>query len=204
MKQKDASGKPMLLDPVNGDGVYRYMGRPVSISDGLTVAGALSGVTSSGTTPPAVTISTNTPNRKINLRIICTTLGARGTSKIKWSFDGGVTYSDATLTAATVDLTEYRAGYTAGESTGLTISMANAAAAVDNVWVASPIHKYQTLICKRGALAFWFNQGALQLQTETNIANDSQKYALHLYHVAHRYQRTPGSTRGGIVSIFHN
>lgn len=92
---------------------------------------AMSAVTSSGTTPPAVTL-TGTPNRYINLKVLCTTLGARGTSAIKYSLDGGETYSAPALTAATQELFDP----VTGETTGVTLAMANAAAAVDNVWTA--------------------------------------------------------------------
>lgn len=92
---------------------------------------AMGAVTETGTTPPDITL-TGTPNRYINLKVLCTTLGARGTSQIKYSLDGGVTYSTPALTAATMLMSDP----VTGESTGVTLNMENAAAAVDNVWTA--------------------------------------------------------------------
>ncbi len=92
---------------------------------------AMGAVTEAGTTPPDITL-TGTPNRYINLKVLCTLLGARGTSKIKYSLDGGKTYSAEQLTAATIEMLDP----VTGETTGVTLNVENAAAAVDNVWTA--------------------------------------------------------------------
>ena len=91
---------------------------------------ALSAVGSAGTTPPAVTF-TGTPNRYIDFRMECTTLGARGTAVVKYSIDGGKSWQYSVTTAATWALLDAN-----GVDTGVTINYANAAAAVDNVWTA--------------------------------------------------------------------
>ncbi len=61
---------------------------------------------------------------------------------------------------------------------------------------------YTTLIFKRGALAYWAN-GTPTVKTDDDILADSVVAAVHLYWVAHRYTRLPGSTKGGVVAIKH-
>jgi hypothetical protein len=106
--------------------------RSVADFDQKSAAGlAMTAVSSAGTTPPTITL-TGTANRYINLKVICTVLGARGTAEIKYSLDGGKTYSASTVTAATMLMSDP----VTGESTGVTLNYASATAAVDNVWTA--------------------------------------------------------------------
>lgn len=91
---------------------------------------AMSAVGSAGTTPPAVTF-TGTPNRYVNFRMECTTLGARGTAVVRYSIDGGVSWKVGQVTAATWALLDSN-----GVDTGLVVNYANASAAIDNVWTA--------------------------------------------------------------------
>ncbi len=121
-------------------------------SDVLLAMGA---VTSAGTTPPTITL-TGTPNRYINLKVICTTLGARGTAVIKYSLDGGKTYSAAVTTAATMLMSDPVTGLT----TGVTLAYASATAATDNVWTAktqgfeaksfAPLDRYMRCVAQVG------------------------------------------------------
>lgn len=105
--------------------------RSVAAFDQKTDVGlAMGAVGSSGTTPPAVTF-TGTPNRYINFRMECTTLGARGTAVVRYSVDGGVTWVVGQVTAATWAVLDSN-----GVDTGLVVNYANASAAVDNVWTA--------------------------------------------------------------------
>jgi hypothetical protein len=90
-------------------------------------------VTSAGTTPPVITL-TGTQVVPVNLRIECTTLGARGTSVIRYSVDGGVTWVSSVTTAATVAVIDPN-----GTDTGVVINIATSNAAVDNVWTASTV-----------------------------------------------------------------
>lgn len=93
----------------------------------------MSAVTSAGTTPPTITLS-GTQLRPVNLRIECTTLGARGTAVIRYSIDGGKSWVSGVTTAATISVVDPN-----GTDTGLVINYANAAAAVDNVWTATTV-----------------------------------------------------------------
>lgn len=90
--------------------------------------GSVSAVTSSGTTPPAITL-TGTAVRECNFRAAVVTDGARGTAVLKLALDGGRWYYLNWTTAASYLLVDED-----GVSTGVTLSYANASAAADNVW----------------------------------------------------------------------
>lgn len=63
---------------------------------------------------------------------------------------------------------------------------------------------YETLLVKRGALAFWFSGEQPDVQTDRDILVDAQVAALHVYYAAHRYTRLAGSTLTGVVKFIHN
>ncbi|WP_437309990.1 phage major capsid protein [Sorangium sp. So ce388] len=63
--------------------------------------------------------------------------------------------------------------------------------------------KYKTRILKAGALALWTN-GQPTVKEDEDILKDSDLIAIHLYFVAHRYNRTPGGTRPGVVELVSN
>lgn len=97
-------------------------------------AGLIMGaVTPAGTTPPTITL-TGTQLVPVNLRIECTTLGARGTAVIRYSIDGGKSWVSSVATAATIAVIDPN-----GTDTGVVINYANAVAAVDNVWTATTV-----------------------------------------------------------------
>ena len=112
----DSTGNNGGVDSENFNGV-------ANIVDANVVAPLT--VTSSGTTPPVITL-TGTPAASYFFVIKCTTLGARGTWVLKWSSDGGATYTTGVLSAATVVL----------GATGITANIAVGTAAVNNTWDA--------------------------------------------------------------------
>lgn len=119
-------------DGVNG---WRSVG---SFTQQTGVGKSFKAVSSSGTSPPAVTLTFTTgteANREFagGLRVECTTLGARGVSVIRYSIDGGTTWTENVTTAATINLLD---AANANADTNVVLNMANAAAAVDNVWTA--------------------------------------------------------------------
>jgi len=63
--------------------------------------------------------------------------------------------------------------------------------------------KFKSLILKKGALAFWYSESP-SIQTDTDILTDSELAAIHVYWAAHRYKRTPGATRPGVIEIITN
>ncbi|MGK3995105.1 phage major capsid protein [Sorangium sp. So ce1024] len=63
--------------------------------------------------------------------------------------------------------------------------------------------KYKSRIYKAGALALWLN-GQPSVKEDEDILKDTDLVAIHTYFVAHRYKRTPGATRPGVVEIVTN
>jgi hypothetical protein len=205
-KLRDANGNPFLTQMQDG-GLPRFMGIPVGTSDRCPVTGsAMGSVTETGTTPPDIAVTTNTPLGAWDLKILPVTAGARGTATIKFSVDGGINYSAPILTAASIPLVDTAVDSLVGVNgaTGLTISYENASSNADNVWTAKAQLKATTLLLRRNALAFWFNQAALSLQTDRDILVDSDVGAVHLYAAALRYRRRPGGTKPGVVVLQHN
>ena len=64
--------------------------------------------------------------------------------------------------------------------------------------------KYTSILCKRSALAFWF-QGTPRILTGQDILADTNVAAIHMYWAAHRYKRIPGlGTHPGVIQIITN
>lgn len=203
---KDEQGRPLVVDSMRDGDFVRFAGLPVAVSDRLDLTGSSMGtVTSSGTTPPAVTL-TGTPLGPFDLQIDITVGGAVGTAKFKFSTDGGQTWSAEITTAATVLLSDTATDSLVGVNglTGITAAFAAGTYATNNLYTAKAILKARTLLLRRNALAFWYNRQALQLLTDADILADSRLGAMHLYAAAHRYRRTPGSTKPGVIIIEHN
>jgi hypothetical protein len=207
-KLRDADGHPLLVEggSMQNSQVPRFQGIPLVQSARATLTGSsMSAVTAAGTTPPTITLS-GTPKGAWNLKIKCTLAGARGTFKIQFSTDGGNTYSGDILSAASVALLDPSADSTVGMNgdSGLTATIANAAAATDNVWTANAILKASSLILQRGAMTFWYSAANMGLETDKDILKHNDVAAMHMYHVAHRYRRRRGGTKPGVVKIVHN
>ena len=217
LKVKNAIGEPMLIDFTSIGGrtvpVLKHWGKPLMVTDRLPKDNSvLTSVASAGTSPPVITVANSTnreggtgPVRPVNVKIACTTLGARGTWKFKVSIDGGATYTaaDYYTSGATVALIDPLDP--AGGLLGITLSIAVGTAAVDNTWTFQSTMKHTSLILKKGAGAYWFNaQYAGVLQQVVVPLNDSTINASHLYGVAHRYNRLPGQPYPGVIVVRHN
>ena len=217
IKVKNAIGEPMLIDFVQIGGrtvpTLKHWGKPIIVSDRLpTDSSVLTAVVSAGTTPPAITVAGSAnreggtgPVRPVDVKIVCTTIGARGTWKFKVSIDGGATYTaaDSYTSAATVALIDPLDP--AGGLLGITLSIATGTAALDNTWTFQTTMKHTSLIVKKGAAAFWYNaKYAGVLQQVVVPLNDSVINASHLYGVAHRYNRVGESALPGVVVVRHN
>lgn len=72
-----------------------------------------------------------------------------------------------------------------------------------NAVVAGSPNKYKSRIYKTGALALWLN-GQPTVKDDEDILKDSEVLAIHTYFVAHRYLRTPGATKPGVIEIVTN
>lgn len=203
---KTANGEYMLKQPTDPSMPFMLNGRPLIRRDrGLLAGSSMGAVTEAGTTPPDVTLS-GVPLGPWDLRLKCTLGGARGTAKFKFSTDGGNTWSAETLTAASVSLSDTNAVSPVGVNgaTGITAAFESATFNADNTWRSIANLKVTTLVAARGSLAFWFNRRALELQTESNIAADAIKYAMHLYRVAIRRTLATSISKPGILRYVHN
>lgn len=204
-KLKDGAGHPLLSSPVEG-GLPRFVGMPVIVSDLVPLTGSTMGaVTSAGTSPPVATLS-GTPSGPWNLKLDVPLGGARGTATFRFSTDGGNTWSAAMLTAASVPLVDTTVDSLIGNngSTGITVAFANNTFTTDNTYVATASLKARSLLLKKNALAFWYNQDAMTLQTDKDILADTSIGAMHLYSATKLYRRRPGSYRPGVVVLDHN
>lgn len=206
LKMKDGSGRTLLTQDMGADGILRFCGMPLVVSDHLVPAAAetMGAVTESGTSPPDVTLS-GTPDGAFSLVIEIQDGGTLGTATFRFSTDGGLTWSADIDTAASVELTDPTVDSQIGVngSTGLTAAFAAGTYNADNKYTAS-YAKHSSLLIKRAALAFWFNRQALSLQSDRDILRDSDIGATHMYYAAHRYKRARGSTKSGVIRLVHN
>jgi hypothetical protein len=207
LKLKDGAGRPMLTPSMNDGDFARFLGLPVAVSDHLRPASgsAMSAVTSSGTSPPTITLS-GTPLGQFDLVIDCVVGGALATWTLRFSTDGGNTWSATMASAASVPLTDTATDSLVGVNgaTGITAAIAAGTANADNQYTASSVNKYTSLLVKRNALAFWYNRDALKLQTDRDILADTDIGAHHLYYAAHMYRRHRGGTTPGVCKLVHN
>jgi hypothetical protein len=213
MKMKDGTGRPLWVKQIDssfseGGPIETWCGVPLIVSDRVPLDSSTMGaVTSSGTTPPVATL-TGTPLGPWKLVIDCMLSHASDTL-IRFSTDGGNTWSAniaATDSGTPVALIDTNIDSLVGVNgkTGISVAFAAGTFNADNLWTATASLKVMTMLLKRGAMAFWFNQAALGLQTDENILDDTDIGAMHLYSVAHRYRRARGGTKAGVVQITHN
>lgn len=206
LKLKDSTGRPLLLESQREGDVDIFCGLPLIVSDRVTITGsAMGSVTASGTTPPTVTLS-GTPLGTFRLQIDIVVGGSLGTATFRFSTDGGNTWSATMATGASIPLTDTAIDSLVGVNgaTGVTAAFAAGTYNADNLYTSTTSLKAQTLVVKKNSLAFWYASGHLGLQTDRDIAVDSDLGAMHLYAVAHRYRRKSGSTKCGVIQITHN
>lgn len=208
-KLKDGEGRPLLLESFRDNDVPRFCGLPIVESDRAPLTGSTMGtVSSSGTSPPVATLA-GEPLGPWNLVIDCVLGGAHATATIRFSTDGGNTWS-ATLTTLGVGvalaLTDTATDSLVGVNgrTGVTVAFAAGTFNADNQWTSTAQLKVRTLIVKRRALSFWYNRSALAMETDKNIRAHTDEAAMHLYAAAHRYRRVSYGTKPGVIAIAHN
>lgn len=197
LRQKDSTGRPNAqIDSINALFNNRL---DWIISDRMQVSDGVFTVSSSGTTPPAVTL-TGTPNRLINFRMECTTLGARGTAIVRTSINGGVTWKSSITTAATFTLVDPDDD---DASTGVTVNYANASAAVDNVWTATATSKAANVLIAPNALAYYYDASAMSLEDYRQPLNDKNALISNVYHAEARFLNDYNNQRRPDVSILY-
>lgn len=213
-KLTDANGRPLLIDSMSGDNkLPRLHGLAIVSSDRLpvtaTIAATLTASNGSGsaisTSGPAGAGSA-APDRHVDLRIECMKAGARGTSTIRWSTNGGKSWvQDGTIvkyvttTSGYVDIVD-----TMGRYTGITIAFSSATNAVADTWTATTVSKFTSLIVKKGSLAFWYNRARLAVDSVRVPKLNATEAAAHVYFAAHRYNQCGGTELPGVVKIRHN
>lgn len=207
---KDTTGRPMLLaSQTLGGPVQEFAGLQVVVSDRVPLTGSTMGaVTSSGTSPPVATL-TGVPLGAWKLQIDAIT-GDATTIAFRFSVDGGNTWSASTITAhddgVPVALTDTNIDSIVGVNgkTGVSVAFAAGTFNADNLWTSTASLKATSLLLKRKALAFWYADQHLRLQTAEDVTADTDIAAMHLYAVAHRYRRVPNGTKPGVIQIAHN
>jgi Phage capsid family len=206
LRLKDTTGRPLMVPTTREGDFDRLAGIPIHVSDKGALTGSSMGtVVPSGPTPPAVTL-TGEPLGAYDLIIDIIDAGARGVATFRFSTDGGATWSATMTTAAAVVLTDSGVDSMVGENgtTGVTANFATGNYDAGNQYNSKTLLKAKTALLRRGAAAFWYNAAALVLQTDRDILADTSLAAMHLYAAAHRYRRTPTSTRPGVVVLEHN
>lgn len=208
--QRDQLGHPLLLESmVNGQRVLKFANVPLHVSDKAPLDSSSMGtVTSAGASPPVATLA-GTPTGAWNLVIECQVGGAHATATIRFSTDGGNTWS-ANLTTAGVGvalpLIDTAVDSLVGNNgtTGITVAFAAGTFDADNSWTSTAKLKATTLVFQRGAMAFWYAAQHMQLLTDKDILKDNDVAAMHIYYACHRYRRRKGGTKAGIVAIKTN
>lgn len=211
MKLKDTTGRPMLLNSeTEGDIVQRFCGVPVIVSDRVPLTSSTMGaITSTGTSPPVATL-TGTPTGAWKLQLDCLLGGAHGTATYRFSTDNGNTWSATVTTNATpgtaIALTDTAVDSLVGANgkTGLSVAFAAGTFNADNLWTSTASLKATTMLLKKRALAFWYSDKHLGLETDKDIMAHTDLAAMHLYACAHRYRRISTGTKPGVLQITHN
>jgi len=206
VNEKDSSGRLMHTTTLSG-ALTSIDGIPVLQSDSVLLNGSTMGtVAPGGSSPPGITLA-GTPTGAWDLRIKITLAGAVATAKFQFSTDGGNLWSEDILTSGTaIALTDTAKDSLVGNNgkTGLTIAFTAGTHALDNTYASTANLCVETQIWMPGAAAFWFNQQALALKSDTDILKDSDVAAMHLYACPHLYRRRNGGSRPGVVRIKHN
>jgi hypothetical protein len=188
-KQVDGTGRPLYDEPMLNALFNNAL--DIIVTDRMPISDGAYTVTSSGTTPPVVSLS-GTPNRYIKFRMECTTLGARGTAVVRTSINGGLTWKTNITTAATFTLVDPDDN---DASTGVTVNYANASAAVDNVWTATGTQKIATMIVAPGSLAYMYDGGSLMPFLNQNGQTDSSILSSNVYYACARFLHDYGNAR---------
>jgi hypothetical protein len=221
--QVDSTGRPILTDAGAGN-VTKVAGVPVIQSDRLPLTGSTMGTTygpfttvygaSAGTGSATVAISVTDVSTlgpwKMVIEVLST--GEAGAATIRFSTDGGNTWSAALTTAATtvaLELTDTAVDSLVGNNgaTGCSLTVTSGAGddLVDGEYYwACPNLCCESQVWMKGAGAYWYNEQAMELLTDQDIEEDTIIGAMHIYGVAHCYRRRNSGTRPGVLRFKTN
>jgi hypothetical protein len=222
--QTDATGRQYLADPRSNLMADRIVGVPLVMSDRTPLTGSTMGTmtgpfttalgssagTGSATYTIAVTDVTKMGPWEIVLEVIST--GECGTATIRFSTDGGNTWSAAITTAATAvatSLEDTAADSLVGNNGKTGVSVTFTTGAGDDLVDGEFYRSTANLCCESqiwmpGAGGFWYNEDALGLKEDEDILEDTVLGAMHLYYVAKVYRRRAGGSRPGVLRIRSN
>lgn len=196
LAEVDSQLRPLQAGPPRDGDITRVAGIPVMISDRCPISFPVA-PTASGTTPPALTITGESTMAIDSVLVDIQAGGAVGTATFRYSFDGGLSYSESAVqTAATYEMKLN------GAATGLVLNFPAGTYNADNLYT-SVKPKYTSLLVKQRALLLWYCTKPL-IETQRDVLTDSDVIAANTYFVAHRYKRTAQSNRPGVVMLKHN
>lgn len=217
--QMDSAGRPILATPAEGS-VPRVAGVPILMSDRMPLTGSTMGtVTHTGTGSATYVLAVDDATKLGPWDLVIETLstGECGTATIKFSVDGGNTWSAAITTSATGVATYLKDTQdTTGTvdslvgnngETGLKITFTSDTG--DDLVDGDTYTSTANLCCEsqiwlRGAGAYWYNEQALELKLDGDILEDTTIGAAHLYGTPHVYRRRLNGTRPGVLRIKTN
>jgi hypothetical protein len=222
-QQTDANGRPLLSDPRTGEG-QTVFGVPVIVSDRMPLTGSTMGTmtgpftaaagteagTGSATYIIAVTDVTKMGPWELVVEVLST--GECGTATIRFSTDGGDTWSAAIKTSATavatplIDTTaDSLVGNDGKTGCAVTFTSGEGGDLVDGEFYRSRANLCcESQLWMPGAGGYWYNGDALRLKDDEDILEDTMIGAMHLYAAAHVYRKRGGGSRPGVLRFKSN
>lgn len=222
--QTDANGRQYLADPRSDMMAGRVVGIPLVVSDRMPLTGstmstmvgpyttALGTDAGSGSATYTIAVTDVTKMGPWQLVIEVITTGECGTATIRFSTDGGNTWSAAIATAATglaTSLEDTAVDSLVGNNgkTGVSVTFTSGGGndLVDGDFYRSTANLCcESQIWMPGAGVYWYNEDALGMKEDDDILEDTTIGAMHLYSVAHVYRRRNGGARPGVLRLRSN
>lgn len=222
--QTDANGRQYLADPRSEMVAGKVVGIPLAISDRMpltgstmstmtgpfTTYGGSSAGSGSATYTIAVTDVTKMGPWQLVIEVLST--GECGTAKIRFSTDGGNTWSAAITTSATTvatsledTATDSLVGNNGKTGVSVTFTSGDSNDLVDGEFYRSTANLCcESQLWMPGAGAFWYNEQALGLEMARDILEDTYIGAMHLYHAPIVFRRRNGGARPGVLRLRSN
>jgi hypothetical protein len=222
--QTDSQGRQYLADPRANLIAGNVVGIPLVVSDRMPLTGSTMGTmtgpfttatgsiaaTGSATYTIAVTDAAKLGPWELVIEVLTT--GECGAAKIRFSTDGGNTWSAEIVTAATgtaTSLEDTAVDSLVGNNGKSGVSVTFTSGAGDDLvdgefYRAKPILCCESQIWMPGAGAYWYNEDALMLKTDEDILEDTSLGAMHLYASAHVYRKRNGGARPGVLRLKSN